>query len=131
MKKLIDKIKDDFQKSRKSKNKERSLLLSVVLGEIDRAPSKNLTNDDIVKIIKKIQSDALLTGKDKEAKMLAKYLPQMLTKEELTNAINIIIRNNDLKGMKGMGVIMNELKKLFPNRYDGKLVSEIAKKELL
>jgi uncharacterized protein YqeY len=127
---LQEQIQADFQKARKNKETEEALILSVVLGELDRQEQKVLSDENVVKLIKKISEDAEVTGQHNEVKILKKYLPELLTKERLIDIITVIISDNKLEGMRGLGVVMKTLKEQFINRYDGKMASQIAK-ELL
>ena len=131
MKNLRSRIKTDFQNARNSPKKELALLLSTVLGEFDRCEIKNIPNNEVIKIVKKTQSDAIINGNIEEASLLDVYLPTKLSKDILTNIISDIIKANDLNGMKGLGFIMGKLKNDHPNAYDGKEASIIARKFLL
>lgn len=107
-------------------------LLGVVLGELDRLPiprGQEPTQDQIYAVIKKLYEAAkemreMTPEADQEYIYLKDYIKVQLTEEEITN----IIKN--IRGAvpnANIGVIMTYFKDTYPGRYDGKLVSRLAK----
>lgn len=134
---LIKSIKDEFKQARISKDKIKTDILKVLLGEIESDQKRGTNVDDamiIAKIKKLIQSNkeclestfaedtaAKLSG---ENKVLEVFLPKQLTKAE----ISALMRENG--PFKNIGACMGFLKKNYAGLYDGKTASEAAK-ELL
>ena len=62
---------------------------------------------------------------------MSKYLPQKMSYEELGHVIRGIIKGlRKDKSPKLMGEVMSMLKILHGGEYDGKMASEIVRKEL-
>lgn len=66
----------------------------------------------------------------KEAEILAKYLPEMASEEEIKSFVESEIEKLEEKSMKQMGAVMGAAKAKFGNSADGALLSSIVK-ELL
>ena len=104
-----------------------------------------LTEDDILDIIAKQQKqrkDALAefekAGREdlidqtkQEIEILASYLPQQLTDEELENIVSDAIKAVNAQSMKDMGKIMGKVNEVAKGRADGKRINEMVKKLLL
>ena len=114
-------------------------LLGVVLGELDRLPTRaNPTEDQIYTVVKKMYEGAeLLASKDlsEESKIeyayLKDFIKSQLTREDIYAIIGTQKNIAIVKGtLMNIGVIMKYFKDNYPGQYDGKLVSEIAKEML-
>ena len=106
-------------------------LLGVIIGELDRLPTRtNPTEDQIYTVIKKMyeSTQVMSTLEAKiEAKIEAEYLEdfirKQLSEEEILNIIT---------GLKAnfvhynIGMAMKYFKDNYPGQYDGKLVSKLA-----
>jgi uncharacterized protein YqeY len=125
---LQEKIEADLKTAIKNQSEEKSLL-RVIIGEFNRF-GKTLSDDEATKIIKKMKENAIEMHNQSEIDILDRYLPQMLSTEDLSIAIENIITENGIVDIKGMGIIMGKLKQKYPNQYDGKLASEIIRKHL-
>lgn len=126
---LQEKIKSDLKQSMINKDFEKRDLLRVLIGELNRI-DKNITDDNVIKIINKMVKNAEFMNNDKEIKILSEYLPQMLGEKQLEILIKGIINKNGYSTMKDMGKIMSELKQKYGSTYDGKMASLIIKKLL-
>lgn len=103
----------------RNQHKESRILLGTVLGELDRI-SKNPTNDDCIKVIKKmIESNKLVNTTESlyENKLLEQFIPQQLTEEQIEN----IIKRERFANIKDC---MGFFKELYAGLYDGKMVSK-------
>lgn len=106
-------------------------LLGVVLGELDRLPiprGQEPSEDQIYTVIKKLyeaakEMRAYSPESEQEYMYLKDYIKVQLTEEEITN----IIKNLISVPNTNIGVIMKYFKDTYPGRYDGKLVSRLAK----
>lgn len=114
-------------------------LLGVVLGELDRLPTRaNPTEDQIYTVIKKMyEGTELLASKDlsEEAKIeyayLKDFIKSQLTREDIYAIIGTQKNIAIVKGTQmNIGVIMKYFKDNYPGQYDGKIVSQIAKEML-
>lgn len=104
-----------------------------------------ITDNDIVSIIQKLVKqhqetlDAVTNANrtdmiEQEKNVIncmSEFLPKMLSNDEVQIMIDKFVGDNNLSGMKDMGKIMNHLKEIIPNQYDGKFVSTYAKSKLV
>ena len=105
-------------------------LLTVLLGELDRLPTREAPSpDQIYSIIKKMYDNAILmVDKNKESAIEVLYLKDFI-KKQLTDAelIEIIMQYKD-DGLKNIGDYMRALNSEYKGQFDGKNASEIIKK---
>lgn len=108
-------------------------LLKVILGEIDRLPTREEpTEEQIYNIIKKMYESAkLMASYDENSKIELEYLKNFiksqLTESDLEQIIGDAINNNLIHNI---GEAMKYLKTNYNNQYDGKMASLIIKKLL-
>ena len=110
-------------------------LLGVVLGELDRLPTRaNPTEDQIYTVIKKMYEGAeLLASKnwDEEAKIeyayLKDFIKQQLSENDVRYLIAAFVDNTE---NCNIGLVMKYFKDNYSGQYDGKLVSQITKEIL-
>ena len=117
----------------KNGDTEKKNVLSTLVGELDRL-SKDPTDEQVLKGIKKLIDSNTLVGNDaslSENKILEKYLPQLMSTDELTFVIEKIVKDNSYSGMKDMGKLMKTLSTEYASRYDGTVASGIVKKLLV
>jgi uncharacterized protein YqeY len=139
---ILSQIKADLDVARR--NKDSSLLTLLVtlysecamVGKTKR--NGESTDEEVLSVIRKFKvgveeiikikgnSEAL----DFEIALYDKYLPQMLSEEQLTSIINDIISSLSEKSPKQMGLVMKSLKDVYLGQYDGTLASKLVK-ELL
>ena len=74
--------------------------------------------------------DDLIDLTNQELAILMKYLPQQLTKEELTKIVKDAVEKLNVTEMKEMGKVMAEVMPQVKGKADGKAINEIVK-ELL
>jgi len=135
---LQETIKNDLVVAMKSKNVETTSLLRVVLGEFSTVASRMPNNTDkvlpddlAIKEIRRMYENAKLMQNQFEMDTLDKYLPKMLSEDDIKNIVSKIISENNFSGVQNMGKVMMEIKK-HPNStmIDNKIASNIVK-ELL
>ena len=125
--KLQEQIGNDMVIAMRTKNVETLSLLRVLIGEFSRI-GKDLTDDEVLREIRKMSENAKSLGNETEVKILDVYLPTMLDVDQLTVIISGIIDQNGYSGMKDMGKVMSEIKTLnVASQIDGKLASDIVK----
>ena len=66
-----------------------------------------------------------------EIDIINQFLPEQLSDSKIEEMIVKIIKNQDLKSIKDMGKLMNEIKKSHGGSVDMALVGKIAKSKLL
>lgn len=126
---LQKQIKSDLTTAIKAKDKEKKDTLRVLLGEFGRLDKKELSDDEVVKILKKLikSEKEMLDKKGDETdsifiRVIENYLPKMATQAEITNWIEQNVDFSEFKNkMQAMGLIM----KHFGATADGNAVKKI------
>ena len=127
---LQEQIREDMISAMKSKDTETVSLLRVVAGEFGRV-GKDLSDDQAIKVIRKMSENAKDLDNESEVLILEKYLPQMLGEMQIKTIVGGIISKNSYSGMQDMGKVMGTLKTHpMTAQIDGKLASQITR-ELL
>ena len=130
---LIDKIKKDSLSAMKDGNKEKKLILSTLIGEIQRKEPtiidnvKTWTDEQVIKVINNLVESNKETGKLDENEIISIYLPTKKSVEEMKEIIVSHITENNYSGIKDMGKVMNFLSSNYTGLYDGKEISNIVK----
>ena len=129
---LQEKIKKDLVPAMKDKDVVRKDTLRVILGEFGRAETKELSDKEVIRILKKlIKSEKELLekkGDDTESefiRIIEAYLPKTASAEEITTWISANIDFSEFKNkMQAMGPIMQH----FGDTADGEAVKQILQK---
>ena len=127
---LQSQIREDMVTAMKTRDTEVVSLLRVVAGEFGREmkTGKELSDNEAIKVIRKMSENAKELGNLNEVLILKKYLPTMLEEKQIEVIVAGIITQNGYSGMQYMGRIMGEIKKLpMAAQIDGKLSSGIVK----
>lgn len=144
---LKTQINDDIKTAMKEKDavkRDALRLLSSAFKQVEVDERKELTDDDVIKIIQKQvkQRNEAMTqykeaGRDdlyekeaSEAAIFEAYLPQQLSDEELESALRAIIAETGASSMKEIGKVMGAASKALGAQADGKRINECAKKLL-
>ncbi len=144
---LIEQIKNDLLKARKSKNGLISDLLSVVVGDAEKLGmakgKRDATDDEVISIVRKmIESNEFMYHKltclagecEKssdllvEIRWLKQYLPIHLSKPRMFEILKQY--EADTSRPFELKYIMTYFKDNYPNQYDGKELSAIVKEVL-
>jgi len=124
--KLQDKITLDIKKSMIGKHTERTTLLRTIIGEINRDKDKDISDDKVIAIIKKMKENAELMNDLNEVKILSEYLPEVLTEAETIKIIENMFNENSYT-QRDMGNFMKEIKTKYGQTIDMKIVSATFK----
>ncbi|MDP1785589.1 MAG: GatB/YqeY domain-containing protein [Sulfuricurvum sp.] len=144
---LKEQISNDIKTAMKEKEvvkRDALRLLSSAMKQIEVDERKELSDEDIIKIIQKQvkqRNDSMSqykeAGRDDlydieaaEAAIFETYLPKQLNDEELETAIRSIITKVGATSMKEIGKIMGTASKTIGALADGKRINECAKKIL-
>jgi len=122
---LQEQIQADLKTAMMNKDENKKNLIRVILGEFSRI-GKELTDEQVTKILKKMLENSKELNNQVEIDILETYLPKELSKEELTTLIQKVITDNNIISIKEMGKVMAGLK-TSGSLYDGKVASEIIK----
>jgi uncharacterized protein YqeY len=131
-------------KEKKNELRDALRLLTSAFKQIEVDERKELSDDDVIKIIQKQvkqRNDAMTQYRDAgredlyekeaaEAAIFETYLPKQLSDEELVNALQAIIQSVGATSIKDIGKIMGAASKTLGATADGKRINECAKKIL-
>lgn len=144
---MIDKINEDLKEAMKTQDKFTlsvlRMLKSEFINESRKGSMHELTDDEAVKVIKhqvKVRKDSIEEytkyGKDdlvsdltKEVEVLSKYLPELMSEEEILKVIDEVFANLNPTSMKDMGNVMREVSAKLTNA-DMAFVSKTIKDRL-
>lgn len=144
---LNERITADFKDAMKNKDAMKKSVITLIRAAIKQKEVDErltLSEDDILDIIAKQQKqrkDALaefekagrtdlIEQTNQEIEILASYLPQQLTDEELETIVGDAIQAVNAQSMKDMGKIMGKVNETAKGRADGKRINEMVKKLL-
>lgn len=145
---MFEKVNNDLVAAMKSGDKFTlsvlRMLKSAIIYEQTNGEKHELTDDDIMSVIKKqvktrktsmeeylsYDRKDLADNLQKEIDILSKYLPEELSDEKLTKIIDEIITELKPDGMKGMGMVIKAVSAKCGAAADMKKVSSIVKEKL-
>ena len=147
MKDIKEQLKRDLKEAMLKKDsfkRDTIRFLNSAIKQIEVDERRELSDDDIVKIIQKSikqREDAAKQYKDanrddlyekeiKEANILKEYLPKQLEIDEIKEIVSDIINETGANSLKDMGNIMKIATQKIGTRSDGKTISSVVK-ELL
>ncbi|HAT37171.1 MAG TPA: aspartyl-tRNA amidotransferase [Gemmatimonadetes bacterium] len=140
---LRDQIQTDLNKARKGRDKLRTLVLSTLLAEIKNKEIESrgeLDDETVVQVVSKgikQRRDAseqmreagrgeLADQEDAQERVLADYLPEALSEDEVRAIVRKIIES----GVDQLGPLMGQVIPLTRGRFDGKEANRIVREEL-
>ena len=146
---LKEKLQADLTDAIRSRNEVvsgtvRMLLAAITNEEVAGKAAKVLTDAEIITVLSreaKKRREAVeaytqakrddLAGKEKaEAAVIANYLPEQLSEDEIKKLIADAIAETDAKGPAGMGLVMKILQPKIAGKADGGVVSGLVKAAL-
>lgn len=144
---LKEKLLEDLKNSMKEKNIVRKNVIQMVRAailQIEKDKGIEVDDNKILEIIAKevkIRNDSiadfekggredLVEQAKQEIEILSEYLPKQLTKEELKEKVEIIIKETGATTIKDMGKVMKAAKEQIGTAADGRSINEVVK-ELL
>ena len=74
--------------------------------------------------------DDLADKEDREAEILAEFLPPPVDEEELTEAIRSFVESEELSGPQAIGPIMKAMMARYSGRADGSTINRLARQIL-
>ena len=146
---LKEKLQADLTDAIRSRNEVvsgtvRMLLAAITNEEVAGKAAKVLTDAEVITVLSreaKKRREAVeaytqamrddLAGKEKaEAAVIANYLPEQLSENEIKKLIADAIAETDTKGPAGMGLVMKVLQPKIAGKADGGVVSGLVKAAL-
>jgi len=124
---LKEQIHSDFIIAFKGKETDKKTLLGVIKGDIQNQEGRGVesTNENVLKIIKKMEKSLKQTNTPeslKELEYITPYLPTQMDEERIREIVTNYISN----GLNNIGQIMGEFNKNFKGLADNRLVSKIT-----
>jgi uncharacterized protein YqeY len=127
---LKDKINADFTSAMKQGDRDKKNFLGVIKGEIQNAESKpgfdlNETPLAIVKKMEKSLIESAEKGSSEamiELEYLRPYLPEMMSKAQIEEAVRKIIDG----GASNVGAVMGRFNSTYKGKADNKIVKDVA-----
>jgi len=131
-------------KAKETKKRDALRLLTSAFKQIEVDERKDLTDDDVIKIIQKqvkSRNDAATQYKDAgrddlmqieldEIAIYEPYLPAQLNDDELSKTLSEIIAKVGASSMKDIGKVMGTASKALAGKADGKRINECVEKLL-
>lgn len=149
MSQLENKIQKDIMEAMKAKDATRlsavrSIKSAILLAKTAEGGSKELEDTDIIKIIQKLSKQRresaeqyVAAGRQEladnelaEEKVLAEYLPKMLSEEEVEAKLREIIAQLGASAPSDMGKVMGVATKALAGLAEGKTISAIVRRLL-
>ncbi len=144
---MVEQLEKDMIEAMKNKEKERLTVIRMVKAALkqEQIDHKKEINDelliDVVNKQIKMRKDSiaefekgnrtdLIQKTEDEIKILMKYLPEQLSREEVEKIINDIFQEIKPEGQKDMGKVMKEAQSKLKGKTDMKDVSTMIKEKL-
>ena len=146
---LKEKLQADLTDAIRSRNEEvsgtvRMLLAAITNEEVAGKAAKVLTDAEIITVLSReakkrreaveaytqAKRDDLASKEKAEAAVIANYLPEQLSEDEIKKLIQAAIAETDAKGPAGMGLVMKVLQPKIAGKADGGVVSGLVKAAL-
>ena len=122
----------------------RAIKSAVMLEQTSAGGSDTLSDEQEIKLVQKLvkqRKDSAQIFRDQnrpdlaepeeaQAEVIAQFLPEQLSEEEITAIIQAIIEKTGAEGMKDMGKVMGMASKEMAGKADGKTISTIVKAQL-
>ena len=144
---LFKKIQNDMYTAMKAGEKESTNTLRITLAKLkDKQIEKrgDLTEDEVIKIIQTLVKqrkesielyvqggrNELADIEKNEIALLKKYLPQMISENDIKNIVETVINEVGATSMSDMGKIMPEVMKRGKGLIDGRIAQRFVQESL-
>ena len=146
---LKEKLQADLTDAIRSRNEVvsgtvRMLLAAITNEEVAGKAAKVLTDAEIITVLSReakkrreaveaytqAKRDDLASKEKAEAAVIANYLPEQLSEDEIKKLIQAAITETGASGAAGMGLVMKVLQPKIAGKADGGLVSGLVKAAL-
>ena len=142
---LLERVKADTATAMKAGERERVGALRMVTAELQRAHKEAAGSEaDEVAVLqrerkRRLESaaayreagrDDLAAGEEREAELIAAYLPEQLSDEELDAIVGDVVAETGAASPQEMGRVMSMVMPRVQGRADGKRVSALVKEKL-
>ena len=144
---LKERLMEDMKVSMRNKETLKKSVITMIRASVKQKEVDervDVTDDEVIELIskqmkqrkdalvefEKAEREDLITQTKEEIEILASYLPQQLTDEELEAVVRDAVTELNAQSMKDMGKIMGKVTSVAKGKVDGKRINEMAKKIL-
>ena len=146
---LLENISSSIVKAMKNKNNDeleslRAIKSALLLAKTQKNSGGEISEADEIKILQKLvkqrkESAEIYSNQDRlelaeleinQAKVIEKFLPKQLDRDEIEKIISEIIDQSGALGMKDMGKVMGIASSRLSGKADGKTISNIVRSKL-
>jgi uncharacterized protein len=139
---LLEQVQDDVKSALKAGERDRVHALRLIASELQKAAKENgATEVEVLQRERKRRLEAaeafrgggrtdLAEGEEREAEIIAAYLPEQLSDEELSAIVGDAVAESGASSPKEMGKVMSLVMPKVKGRADGKRVSAVVRERL-
>ena len=144
---LLENIRKDMLNASKQGDDITVDILKLVIADIRNeqiALDKELTDEDVLKVLRKQEKkikdsieqytnmgrDDLVSRESAQLKVIEKYLPSLMSEDEITKIVSRVIADTNASGIQSMGLVMGSVMKELNGKADGYLVKDVVGKLL-
>ena len=146
---LLNSLKEELKAAMRAKDALRlealrAIKSAVLLAKTASAGDADLSEEEEIKLLQKLvkqrkdsaaifkeqNRNDLVGSEEAQAEIIAQFLPEQLTVEDIEKIIDEVIAKTGAQGMKDMGKVMGMASKEMAGKADGKTISSIVKKKL-
>ena len=145
----LDNLTTEIKEAMKAKNalaleSLRAIKSAVLLQKSEAGASDEMSEDEEIKLLQKLVKQRrdsaaifreqnrvdLAEPEEAQAEIIARFLPEQLSEEEVGKVIESIIAQTGASSMKDMGKVMGMASKQLAGKSDGKTISTLVKQLL-
>jgi uncharacterized protein YqeY len=145
----LDNLTTEIKEAMKAKNALalealRAIKSAVLLQKSEAGASDGMSEDEEIKLLQKLVKQRcdsaaifreqnrvdLAEPEEAQAEIIARFLPEQLSEEEVGKVIESIIAQTGASSMKDMGKVMGMASKQLAGKADGKTISTLVKQLL-
>lgn len=144
---LKDNLQEDWIGAMKKRDRFKAGVISMAKAAIlkeEKDNKKKLDDNDVIAVLsrevkqrreaikefEKGNRQDLVKQNESEIEILLDYLPQQLTEEEVSEIVKDAVNEIGAVNIKDMGKVMNAIMPKVKGKADGKMVSDLVKKNL-
>ena len=145
----LDNLTTEIKEAMKAKNalaleSLRAIKSAVLLQKSEAGASDGMSEDEEIKLLQKLVKQRrdsaaifreqnrvdLAEPEEAQAEVIARFLPEQLSEEEVGKVIESIVAQTGASSMKDMGKVMGMASKQLAGKADGKTISTLVKQLL-
>ncbi len=145
----LDNLTNEIKEAMKAKNglaleALRAIKSAVLIQKSEAGVADGMTDDQEIKLLQKLVKQRrdsaaifrkqnrldLAEPEEAQAEIIARFLPEQLSEEEVDKFIDSIITQLEANGIKDMGKVMGVASKQLAGKADGKTISTLVKQKL-